>query len=832
MDIPFSSSGALSRAHYGIVRKVETASSPQNADQMLALEVKATHERLSQRSLKTKECKECLVILIYCAATVTPGFLEPDAFEFGLMHALNLAAAGRSIEDKRIGYLYCAELMHSEHELRLMMVNTIRKDLESGVVGKMCLALDTLITMVDENIVPAVRDVLQDLLSHSHASVRRRAIMALRSLSTFDPQLLTQNSRVIVKRLRDRDESVVNAALIASSSIGSSDPTFSKLRQIVNGGMSSIEPSLEMLPSTSLAILQSLQVLGMGEENVSFALDLVRSSVTARQPALTLGVFRLLAQQPSARIIDAEKKFGLCLVRCIQDYLTSYSLNYQYAYLACLLCLDPDVWAGTSTEHPIALEAWEVEKIMQYLDSPDNLLRRMTITLVAKIDPAIITAYLSRCLESLKGGLEIPILNSFAVRLLDVVEVITADDGEKYGQGVKDLLIRLSADGIMDRPRVLEGVVERVLLHTRESSHSFCAACATTLLACLVDLVTDTSPTLLIICSALTVECIGSTSVSPGELLNAFCSVLEVSSPVVQDACLLTVLRLLVEVDEAQVKPALEAVTHLKGKAGKYIRKRCEQVIELGSDPALLRSKVRSAHTSTLPDFLKALERPTQPVTEATQSLSASTAGSAKLRYTAYETPEPIARLREQRSSSGRSGRPATKHLERQRSSDSVEAVNLSLAAVSLGVDMVADATNRSTEEPARPIEPARPDLISLDSPSPFVSEDGQGLSLSEEFQERWTKVGDGHDARGWCNASVTAAVRRLQQSNGARLKLLAGDMPPFIGEVKVVLESVESKAMALLRIREDEDDSCLWRLRTQDRDLRNVVKGCLSDDE
>ena len=53
MDVPFSSSGALSRAHYGIVRKVELASTPQHADQLLALEVKATHERLSQRSLKT-----------------------------------------------------------------------------------------------------------------------------------------------------------------------------------------------------------------------------------------------------------------------------------------------------------------------------------------------------------------------------------------------------------------------------------------------------------------------------------------------------------------------------------------------------------------------------------------------------------------------------------------------------------------------------------------------------------------------------------------------------------------------------------------------------------
>ena len=90
---------------------------------------------------------------------------------------------------------------------------------------------------------------------------------------------------------------------------------------------------------------------------------------------------------------------------------------------------------------------------------------------MAKIDPVIVTAYLSRCFEGLKGGFEITTLNAFAVRLLDVVEVITADDGEKYGQGVRDLLSRLSADGIMDRPRVLESVVERVLLHIRACTY-------------------------------------------------------------------------------------------------------------------------------------------------------------------------------------------------------------------------------------------------------------------------------------------------------------------------------------------------------------------------
>ena len=40
-----------------------------------------------------------------------------------------------------------------------------------------------------------------------------------------------------------------------------------------------------------------------------------------------------------------------------------------------------------------------------------------------------------------------------------------------------------------------------------------------------------------------------------------------------QDACLVTILRLLAEVDDAQVKAGLENVAQLEKKAGKYIRK-------------------------------------------------------------------------------------------------------------------------------------------------------------------------------------------------------------------------------------------------------------------
>ena len=38
--------------------------------------------------------------------SVSPGFLAPDAFAFAFPHAINLAEAGRKIDDKRIGLFF------------------------------------------------------------------------------------------------------------------------------------------------------------------------------------------------------------------------------------------------------------------------------------------------------------------------------------------------------------------------------------------------------------------------------------------------------------------------------------------------------------------------------------------------------------------------------------------------------------------------------------------------------------------------------------------------------------------------------------------------------
>ena len=75
-------------------------------------------------------------------------------------------------------------MMPINHELRVMLVNTLRKvssckhcgrvtnaiqDLESNEIPRICLALDNLIMTPNEDVIPAVQSRLHVLLSHEQS---------------------------------------------------------------------------------------------------------------------------------------------------------------------------------------------------------------------------------------------------------------------------------------------------------------------------------------------------------------------------------------------------------------------------------------------------------------------------------------------------------------------------------------------------------------------------------------------------------------------------------------------------------------------------------------
>ena len=63
-------------------------------------------------------------------------------------------------------------------------------------------------------------------------------------------------------------------------------------------------------------------------------------------------------------------------INYVRHLVGSTSPNDKYLLLCLLETAEPRLWAGTDPQIPAVLDAFEVELIMQQLDSPDGLIRR------------------------------------------------------------------------------------------------------------------------------------------------------------------------------------------------------------------------------------------------------------------------------------------------------------------------------------------------------------------------------------------------------------------------------------------------------------------------
>jgi len=133
-------------------------------------------------------------------------------------------------------------------------------------------------------------------------------------------------------------------------------------------------------------------------------------------------------------------------------------------------------------------------------------------------------------------------------------------------------------------------------------------------------------------------------------------------------------------------------------------------------------------------------------------------------------------------------------------------------------------------------------DLISLDTP--FISESQQGdgsvpepepeqSEPNHDFAHVWDTT-SAFSARGWCDDTLEAVVRRLQGLGFPRgLAVLPADQSPFQGELKIlILGGLEGRGLAVLRLQEKPDsdeDGCLWRMRSDDEGVLAAVKQALS---
>ncbi|NWT43311.1 AP4E1 protein, partial [Chroicocephalus maculipennis] len=112
-----------------------------------------------------------------------------------------------------IGYLAVSLFLHENHELLLLLVNTVVKDLQSTNLVEVCMALTIVSQIFPREMIPAVLPLIEDKLQHSKEIIRRKAVQALYKFYLIAPNQVQHIHDKFRKALCDRDAGVMAASL-------------------------------------------------------------------------------------------------------------------------------------------------------------------------------------------------------------------------------------------------------------------------------------------------------------------------------------------------------------------------------------------------------------------------------------------------------------------------------------------------------------------------------------------------------------------------------------------------------------------------------------------
>ncbi|CAJ0835500.1 11033_t:CDS:10 [Entrophospora sp. SA101] len=204
----FLTSG-LSTGCFNFVNKIAEARSKQEEDQIVAQEIDGLKSKLNLPEISSTKIKDYIIRLIYCD-------MLGHNVDFGHIHAVKLAQSAKTLWDKRTGYLACSLFLHETHELSIMLINTILKDLQSNDHLEICAALTALCHLLNPDMKPAVIGIVEDKLNHPKEIIRKKAIMVFHKLFQDDPDMMVTYPNLEVKfrqLLTRKDPHTLNALL-------------------------------------------------------------------------------------------------------------------------------------------------------------------------------------------------------------------------------------------------------------------------------------------------------------------------------------------------------------------------------------------------------------------------------------------------------------------------------------------------------------------------------------------------------------------------------------------------------------------------------------------
>ncbi|CAL0311726.1 unnamed protein product [Lupinus luteus] len=368
-----------SKEFLDLIKSIGESRSKSEEDRIVLHQIQTLKVQLTEPNIPTRKIKEYIIRLLYIE------MLGHDA-SFGYIHAVNITHHD-SLLLKRTGYLAVTLFLHDNHDLIILIVNTIQKDLKSDNYLVVCAALNAVCRLINEDTIPAVLPQVVELLGHSKEAVRKKAVMALHRFYQKSPSFVSHLVANFRKRLCDNDPGVMGAALCPLFDLVTNDVDSYKdlvvsfvniLKQVAERRLPKNYDYHQMpAPFIQVKLLKILALLGSGDKKASENMytvlgDIIRksdSSTNIGNAVLYECICCISSIYPNPKLLEAAADV-------VAKFLKSDSHNLKYMgidALGRLIKLSPNI----AEQHQLA--------VIDCLEDPDDTMKRKTFELLYKM---------------------------------------------------------------------------------------------------------------------------------------------------------------------------------------------------------------------------------------------------------------------------------------------------------------------------------------------------------------------------------------------------------------------------------------------------------------
>ncbi|KAM6936963.1 AP-4 complex subunit epsilon-1 [Xenentodon cancila] len=362
-----------------LIRGITELTSKHEEEKLIQRELSSIKDQVSSPSTTMRQMKELMVRAIYCE------MLGYEA-SFSYIHAIKLAQQGNILE-KRVGYLAVSLFLNESHELLLLLVNTVLKDLQSTNLIEVCMALTVVSQLFPKDMIPAILPLVEEKLNHPKEIIRRKAVLALHKFYMIAPNQVQHIHNKFRKALCDKDPGVMSASLHIYLQLIQDNPdsykdltvSFVTILKQVLGGKLPMDFNYHSVPAPWLQIqlLRILSLLGKNDQSTSEIMYEVLDE-SLRRAEMNHNITYAILYECVKCIYTIHPKSELLekAAKCIGNFVLSPKINLKYLGLKALTYVvqqDPKL----ALQHQMT--------IIECLDHPDVIIKRETLELLFRI---------------------------------------------------------------------------------------------------------------------------------------------------------------------------------------------------------------------------------------------------------------------------------------------------------------------------------------------------------------------------------------------------------------------------------------------------------------